>query len=354
VSGADAAGGEAATSEAKKPAQGLSQFLAKVLDQLSLSAWLPAAMLVGSTALLIQFDAHRSQGIAAALQALTEKPLGLLILMLFALVLATLVTQALQFEAIRFLEGYWGCGAPLSALAALLIRQQLWRLARLTAKRDNLEAKAFRQAHQYMVDYGVVPYRKRYILQLLADEFAGADTGPYNEAVEADKRLIDWPQYAPAAITRRLDALKAKIDEYPDVGRTLPTKLGNTLRAVEDQLVLDSSHDLEGYINRNWNNLSKILQEEHDQYRTRLDLYCLLVFVLVALGALVLVMFKPHSGDWRLGTALALTYWLLAGIAYSAAVASARGYGSVLRTINDAVQPSPTATPWWSLTRQRR
>jgi hypothetical protein len=37
-----------------KQADGLSQFMGKVLDQLSLSTWLPAAMLVGSGALLIQ------------------------------------------------------------------------------------------------------------------------------------------------------------------------------------------------------------------------------------------------------------------------------------------------------------
>lgn len=79
-----------------------------MLDQLSLSAWLPAAMLVGSSAVLLQLHARPDRNLALATNHLIAKPLGVIVLLLFALVLATMVTQAFEFEVIRLLEGYWG------------------------------------------------------------------------------------------------------------------------------------------------------------------------------------------------------------------------------------------------------
>jgi hypothetical protein len=86
---------------------GLSAFVARVLDQLSISAWLPSAFLTVAGAFLLQFRAQRSLNIATAATALTKHPPTVLILAIPVLVSTTLVTQAFSFEAIRILEGYW-------------------------------------------------------------------------------------------------------------------------------------------------------------------------------------------------------------------------------------------------------
>lgn len=45
---------------------GISAFIARVLDQLTLSAWLPAALLTASVAILLQFRSDRSANILTA------------------------------------------------------------------------------------------------------------------------------------------------------------------------------------------------------------------------------------------------------------------------------------------------
>lgn len=57
--------------EAEAPS-GVSAFVARVLDQLSLSAWVPSALLTLCLALLLQFRAQRSVDLAAATTALTK------------------------------------------------------------------------------------------------------------------------------------------------------------------------------------------------------------------------------------------------------------------------------------------
>jgi hypothetical protein len=64
---------------------GFSSFIGKVLDQLSLSAWLPAAMLVGNLALLLQLNQDKDFNIERAVQSLAAKPLGTVIILVFSL-----------------------------------------------------------------------------------------------------------------------------------------------------------------------------------------------------------------------------------------------------------------------------
>lgn len=52
---------------AAQPAEGLSQFMAKVLDQLSVAAWLPAFMLVGNVAVLFNYTAKGARTLDALL-----------------------------------------------------------------------------------------------------------------------------------------------------------------------------------------------------------------------------------------------------------------------------------------------
>lgn len=112
---------------------GLSQVLGKILQQLSISAWVPAAMLVGNGAVLLQLHADRDYNIARAVKELAGKPLGTLIILGFALILATVVTQAFEFEVIRFLEGYFdSANRTIQTIMA-------WRIKRHESKRSRLK-----------------------------------------------------------------------------------------------------------------------------------------------------------------------------------------------------------------------
>ncbi len=93
------------------PDSGLSQFAARVLGQLSLSAWLPAALLTLIGTLVVQFADQGSIDLGNAIAALTRDKWSVVLLVVPVLVIATLVTQAFSFEAIRTLEGYWHRGA---------------------------------------------------------------------------------------------------------------------------------------------------------------------------------------------------------------------------------------------------
>ncbi len=92
-----------------KPVDSVSHFLAKVLDQLSLTSWLPSVILVVSLSLLIQFHNQHNFALAPTLKRVSEaRPVGLLVIVLFAIVVSAVLTQAFAFELIRLLEGYWG------------------------------------------------------------------------------------------------------------------------------------------------------------------------------------------------------------------------------------------------------
>jgi len=147
-----------------------------------------------------------------------------------------------------------------------------------------------------------------------------------------DARKVDWRQFARPPDIRRLTDLSNRLQEYPPLDyRVLPTRLGNTLRVSEEVLHDPSRGSMEGMILRVYDELPPSLQNEHDRYRGRLDLYCsmVVVFVLAAVAAGP-VLFR---GDWKppvvaFGVALSLAW-----VCYRAAIASARMYGTVLETV---------------------
>ena len=109
-----------------KGSETLSQFLARVLDQLSLSAWLPSAslVLVIGIAFSLRGVLDHSAAPAGAVPKITRavallagSGLGGALLALGAVVVLTMLTQAFAFEAIRVLEGYWGTSKWTEAMA---------------------------------------------------------------------------------------------------------------------------------------------------------------------------------------------------------------------------------------------
>jgi hypothetical protein len=113
VPDAGTAGAKVASSKATET---LSQFLARILQQLAISAWLPAAALAGLTAFVFRlgsvFDERPQRGAAeavgAAFTALAGLKVGGALLLVETVVVATTLTQAFSFEAIRVLEGLLG------------------------------------------------------------------------------------------------------------------------------------------------------------------------------------------------------------------------------------------------------
>lgn len=304
--------------------------MAKVLDQLSLSAWLPAAMLVGCTAIVLQLRSQQNFDVGTALLALTAKPLGILVVLLFALVLAAMVSQAFSFGAIRFLEGYWG---PLLRLGVftMLVRAKERKLARLRARQYKLDSRAFPIALPSML--GTEPEHV-VLIHIQQEYYDDEPERQWTEAQLADAAAHDWTTYIPAAHNEKIASNKKKIEEFPSLSRLMPTKLGNILRTTEGKLHLDKGENMQGFVLRRRALITPRLELHHDQFRTRLDMYCTLVVVFALLAALSGVLFTTASMP-LLGTAVVVAVFVgMAITSYSAAIASARGYCLTLRQID--------------------
>ena len=327
---------------AEKAAQNLSHFLGKVLDQLSITSWLPAAMLVGASAVLLQLRSQGDYNVAAAVRALSDKPLGVLVVLLFALVLAATVTQAFSFEAIRLLEGYWGAGLVTGRLLGWRVGRQRQRLLRVRKAVEAWREAAFASALDNMRRNGFSVNQVR----VTEDEFRGVpqDLRPVYPAADVSAGLaVPWTTHCSPGKLAAYDRWLAQEEDFPDEHRLLPTRLGNVLRAREDGLRRDGK-SLEGLVMRSYDRLPARLLTQHDQFRDRLEMYCTLVPVLIVLavaGAAALA----RSTDRYAGGAVALIlFGALAVVAYRAAIASARGYGVVLAEVADRLhEPPPTA-----------
>lgn len=340
---ADAAStAEARGSDKGSGSPGLSQVLGKVLQQLSVSAWVPAAMIVANVAVLLQLRADGSYNIARAVKELAGKPLGTIIILAFALILATVVTQAFEFEVIRFLEGYFdSANSFVQAVIATRIRRHESKQHRLESKLRDANRKACQEAVARMRGYrGYDPKVLDYLSQP-----PPKDSKEFDSEIARKAEATDWKRHAPPAELYRIDSTAARLGSYPDKSRLLPTRLGNVLRAAEDKIDLGEYENLEGYVVRYYDQLSPTLQSQHRDYRTRLDMYCSLALVFSMLVVISAVTLYAISPLW--GTAVAVAaYALMACLSYQAAIASARSYGLILQEIPQylARQDAPSET----------
>lgn len=314
----------------------LSQFLAKILDQLSVSAWLPAAFLVFGV-LLLGHIRNEDGNVTQALTNIANIGWPAIVLLLGAVILATTIAQAFQFEAIRLLEGYWGGGRPWSALAGWRCNRHYKARDRLDARRNSLERKAFGIARERMLEKHI----SRPLVDVIEDNVMGNIVDVPDEVVRAAES-IQWHEFSKVQFIRAIDELDVRIGEYPSaVHRVLPTRLGNTLRAYEERASEDANGDLEIWVMRIFDRLPLSLQISHDQFRSRLDLYCSLVLVAGFLGAVGIALLYGRGWAqvaWAAGIAVAMA-WLV----YRAAIASGRAYGGVLLAIRNWEENQPLA-----------
>jgi hypothetical protein len=324
--GTSSAGSRADGGETPEPSEGLSEFLRKVLDQLSLSAWLPAVMFVGCTALLLQLAASASTNLSMAILQLAEKPLGIIVVLLFGLILSAMVIQAFSFEVIRLLEGYWG-GSRIGALiSSPLIWYQAQKLRRLRRRHLKQQLAAFNEARKQMLSRGI----SRTTIDILEDDVLGR-SGSQDQSDKDEARILGWRRFSTPQKLAKLDRLIAHLSDFPDDHRVLPTKLGNVLRSAEDRLDLPDG-DLEGLVMRRYDQIPARIKAHHDQFRTRLDMYCILFFVFAILSALSSIVVVRAQGD-PLSYIYPAAFAVLAAVSYSASITSARGYGAALRAI---------------------
>lgn len=317
--------------EPRGSAKELSAVLGRIIDQLSLSAWMPGLALVGGLALLVALHGSTAKdlpSLEAAFESLADLSLGGALALLIAVILATVVAQAFEFEMIKLLEGYWGAASFACWLRGRRTRVFSQRLGDLRGQKKRLEKSATKAAIRRMAPKDRELTRE--VKQLWKARRANAR--PKIAPSPAASYLLDnWVRAAKPDDLRALEACEAAIDWYPSDHRLLPTRLGNTLRSAEDRMKLADGGDLEGFVLRNYETIPDRLLAQLSSFRTRLDMYCSLVLVCTILAALAVPLTVRFQGAYYVTTIFSTAVPVaLAGISYKAAVASARGYVSSL------------------------
>lgn len=326
--GLSSPGNEADSSASSSP-DGVSAFIARVLDQLTLSAWLPAALLTASLAVLLQFRGARSVNVLKAVGALTANPIRLLVIMIPLLVIATVVTQAFSFEAIKTLEGYWRRRGLASKARTLMIQWHMKKKKSVTRRLHDAYQQALDVAKPQLLEKGTSVRVLNVLQAALLDE-----EPPYDLAAEEEEELdsVPWKSCCFPWQLAKIDQLLTDEESYPHMTRILPTRLGNLMRATEDQLE-NADSDLEGFVLRRYSTASRRVQMQHDQFRNRLDMYCTLVFVSAALVVLTPAVLFGSASVASIAI-ISASFALLSAASYGAAIASAGGYCAALKQMD--------------------
>ncbi|MCL3862935.1 hypothetical protein [Actinotalea sp. K2] len=318
--------------EGATPPEGLSAFAARVLNQLSLSAWLPGALLIAVAALLIQFHGQSALSLEGAADAIQTHALALAVLAVPTLVVATLLTQAFSFEAIRFLEGYWPASGPLALPFRLGVWLQVRRRTWLSKRLDGVQRRGLAGAKQQLLLQG----SSGMVILAIEADLSGAPRPPdlsAEDAAEAD--TLEWWSAASPWVSAEISRISQTLNRLPATHRFMPTSLGNVLRAAEDELT-NAAGDIEGFVLRNRHKVPARLVVLHDHFRTRLEMYTSLVFVSAALAITSVPVLGELALPWRLVPGVLLI--VVAATSYQAAVASAKGYASTLLTMDRLIE----------------
>lgn len=350
-----------AVANKEKPPQTLSQFVARVLDQLALSAWLPSAALVLLLDLVVQLGAvldakgtGPAGAIGRALSQMSATGIGGGVLLATAVVVLTVLTQAFTFEAIRILEGYWGTARIVEWVAHRRTRAHRRRIEKLSQRERGLTSQAWTPAKARIIEIQA-EFRRNgrraeltpaMIGRLEAMVLHTLPSGRLMRLTPSQQERLstyNWEPLAPAEPLRRRVNVAKRLRDYPEPERALPTRLGNILRAHEDQLDAEDLDEVESYVQRIFGNLPPSLQEDHDNQRNRLDLYCTMVFVVAVSGLAAAAGFAPRHWPYAAGAAgvMVIGMWLM----YRAALATARAYGQLLVTSVGVAEPWSSAGP---------
>ncbi len=323
----------------------MSSALARILEQLNPTAWLPAAVVVGDVALALAYRSAtgtpgaRWREVGALLD---RKPLGVILGTLGALALVTILTQTFGYSAIRTLEGYWGSSRLAARIVNRGIRRQERRQADLLKARAALEDDAISHALP-LIKSGL--HSKPMVATAIEYRVTGVDVSAIDKPslAAADAYLEDreWGPLVPAVIAHRIGEVDRQLEHFPRADRMMPTKLGLRLRVAEDDLRLPAAEgNLRGFVTRNLHAIDPRLLADHDEHRNRLDMLAVLTFAsLVLVPINLLVLWTPVSAP------ILVTFSVAAGLlswsSYRGAVAAAGEYGQSLLAIDDSLSDDP-------------
>jgi hypothetical protein len=292
---------------------------------------------VGGTTVLVELRVTSGPDgrldLPAALVQIGDYSWTRLSLLLGAVVIVAMMTQAMTFSAVRLLEGYWGHRRPVSWIAACCLGRQRSRLNSLEKLLDGVTNRGLESACRNL-ELESSP-EAAWSLNALRIGTRQGDVAPRGASG-------DWREHADPWWPHRRDRIIAHLEAFPTRSRLLPTRLGNLLRSVEDELTgARSGTDLENWLRLRWSALDTDLRVEHDQTRTRLDLYCTLVpaFLLLAAVAQLALLFSDVPVIERVLVTLVSAFFGVAS--YRSALASADDYASVLTAIEAITRPTP-------------
>jgi hypothetical protein len=327
----EAAGAEVAPAADKAASDlaGVSAFVAKVLDQLSLSAWLPGTLFAVSVTVLAKFRGRGDVNLAAVISDVSKNWVTVLVWTAPALLLSVLVIQAASFAAIQFLEGYGAARGPGRWCRSGLIRWQARRLGKLEKRIARVRRRAF--------DDSVDRWKGEPPEVVMALRAAAYGLAEMKLRKKHKKRFakLEWETECDPWRMARLEEMEERVKEFPAPHRLMPTSLGNLLRATEDGLT-HTEGDVSQFALRRRSLIPRRVQVQHDQFRARLDMYATLSVVSALLVVLSVVLLVWGGVDWRQVALVAAMFAVFALVAYRAAVASARGYCTVLRVMDAA------------------
>ena len=266
---------------------------------------------------------------------------GGLVILIMVIVVTTMLTQAFSFAAIRVLEGYWGPGSLFNWLTFKMSSHHKDVQGKLLIESARLTKEIWLQvegpASQARRTNGDLIFTTEMLSKLqerIDATFAGVHLTP---DLARQVREYDWDKHVDPRLLQRHGAVEARLLDYPsNSNHVMATRLGNILRHHEDDT---QQPDVEHFVERVYDALPFAMQLDHDEQRTRLDLYCSMVFVQVL--AAVASCLAIGLNHWRY--CLVIIGIALVGmlVAYLAAIASARYYGSILIRIANWVSHSP-------------
>ena len=322
----------------------MSAALARILEQLNPTAWLPAAVVVGDVALALAYGSvagdpgTRWRAVGALLD---RKPLGVILGTLGALALVTILTQTFGYSAIRAREGYWGSSKVSARIVNRGIRRQEERHATLLKVRAELEGEALAKA---------MPLIKRALAgkPMVATAIEYRVTGIHVSAIDktalaaADSDLAarSWAPLVPATLAHQISEVDRQLELFPRADRMMPSKLGLRLRVAEDGLRLPAQDgNLRGFVTRHLNTIEPRLLADHDEHRNRLDMLAVLTFAAILLIPINLFLLWKEASLPTLAV-ISAAAGVLSWSAYRGAVAAAGEYGQSLLAIDDALSGS--------------
>lgn len=322
--------GTVGSDDSKSPAS-LTEFLAKILNQLSLSSWLPGMMATLTALLLGTFLQQGNTDVTQAVLALTSNILATLVALTFGVVAVATLTQAFELQFIRILKGQWEWGYAGRRIGDIFISYHQKRRSKIQQKLNELESTSFfaLALDRLQLDGRLTEEEARQVKRARAGGLERtANTEHYHVVAETG-----WRDALTPSEYQELEHLYRRLSQYPELeSRIMPTLLGNVLRTFwnrvpeytgpADTVVLDVYESA---------NVKQIEQERRE--RSMIDLYATLCIVLLTISISWLIT-APLRGISPVAFAVIFILLLVGSrLAYLAAVAAANNWVSVIASM---------------------